>query len=233
MTLEQFKAAYDKPLAVILLGGKRNVANNDKNDLLALGKLLTLTMKHATFRSGNTGGADALFCEYVKARHPNRLELILPYSKHRAKQTGMATTYAVDEIDLRNEHRVLELISRNKEHTHLVDIHLGTALRSIVAKAAYMLRDAIKVTGTMSGILPATAGLFYEDLSNPKAGDTGYTMQMCDAANVPWFDQSVWMPWLDISNHEVVELLNLISEAEIRYGNHNLTFNPVPVHCFA
>ena len=45
-------------------------------------------------------------------------------------------------------------------------------------KAAYIIRNTIKVTGT-SAIPPASFALFYDDLENPGTGGTGHTIDIC------------------------------------------------------
>ena len=63
-------------------------------------------------------------------------------------------------------------------------------------KAAYIIRDTIKVTGT-STIKTANFALFYDDLKNPKSGGTGHTMNICEMNNVEYVDQRIWMKWLN------------------------------------
>ncbi|HEY5500271.1 MAG TPA: hypothetical protein VIK20_07815 [Bacteroidales bacterium] len=65
----------------------------------------------------------------------------------------------------------------------------------ITLKAAYIIRDTIKVLGT-DKIKPATFGIFYDDLKNPIQGGTGHTMQVCRLNGIPIIDQSIWFEWL-------------------------------------
>ncbi|MBW1660271.1 MAG: hypothetical protein JRJ48_07220, partial [Deltaproteobacteria bacterium] len=58
MTLDQFIDRYDKEGAVVLLEGKRKVPEDDKEKLIALGRLLASRTKKMIFRSGNAQGAD-------------------------------------------------------------------------------------------------------------------------------------------------------------------------------
>ena len=52
MTIDDFILKYDHSNSVILLEGKRNVLDSDKEKLFALGKLLTSKSSKMTFRSG-------------------------------------------------------------------------------------------------------------------------------------------------------------------------------------
>ena len=63
-------------------------------------------------------------------------------------------------------------------------------------KAAYILRDTIKVLGTNSGIQPITVALFYEDLENPMQGGTGHTQRVCFENNIQFINQTTFFDWL-------------------------------------
>lgn len=61
MTFDDFIKQFDIEHSIVLLEGKRDVADQDREKLSALGKLLATHTKHILFRSGNAGGADP-FC---------------------------------------------------------------------------------------------------------------------------------------------------------------------------
>jgi hypothetical protein len=63
------------------------------------------------------------------------------------------------------------------------------------SKAAYIIRDTVKVVGTKS-IPPADFGIFYDDLAAPMQGGTGHTMRVCIERQVPLIDQRTWFGWL-------------------------------------
>ena len=83
----------------------------------------------------------------------------------------------------------------NKTMQKLVDQYIDGKRDRFSIKAAYIIRDTVKATGA-SGIKPATFGIFYDDLQNPKTGGTGHTMNVCEQNNIPVIDQSVWLEWL-------------------------------------
>lgn len=87
MDLQEFKDEYDFEGSIVLLEGKRNVLDNDKAKLIALGKLLSSTTSHMVFRSGNAAGADQYFSEGVALVDKARLHVLTPYTGHRKKQT--------------------------------------------------------------------------------------------------------------------------------------------------
>ena len=61
MTFKEFIEQYDKDSCIVLLEGKRNILDTDKEKLTTLGKLLAINTQKMTFRSGNADGADYYF----------------------------------------------------------------------------------------------------------------------------------------------------------------------------
>ncbi|MEO6691873.1 MAG: hypothetical protein ABIO44_05985, partial [Saprospiraceae bacterium] len=61
MTLKDFINQFDKDNSIVLLEGKRNVLETDKENLVSLGKLLASRTSKMIFRSGNADGADYYF----------------------------------------------------------------------------------------------------------------------------------------------------------------------------
>lgn len=78
MTLNQFINNYDSPGSIVLLEGKRNVPDADKEKLIALGQLLAKKTSHILFRSGNAAGADEYFSQGVSKINQDRLQIITP-----------------------------------------------------------------------------------------------------------------------------------------------------------
>jgi hypothetical protein len=66
----------------------------------------------------------------------------------------------------------------------------------VTIKAACIIRDTVKVIGTEQ-LLPAAAGIFYDDLKNPGKGVAGHTMNVCRQNHIPVFDQRTWFSWLE------------------------------------
>ncbi|CAN5546540.1 hypothetical protein BH10BAC5_BH10BAC5_08830 [soil metagenome] len=195
MNLDDFIKKYDTPNSVVLLEGKREVADDDKPKLVDLGKLFASKTKHILFRSGNASGADQYFSEGVSSVDREKLQVITPYHDHRRKTNQAFETISVDRINLIVESEVVYQSKHNKKMGTLIDKYISGEIDRYSIKAAYIIRDTIKVIGTEE-IMPATFAIFYDNLSNPRTGGTGHTMNICEKNNVSFNDQSVWMDWL-------------------------------------
>lgn len=196
MILAEFISKYNNKNTIILLEGKRKVLELDKEKLIKFGNLLASKLPLATFRSGNADGADFYFSQGVLQVAPERLQVITPYENHRQKQNNAYETIALDQIDLANEPEVVYQSKNNKKTKSLIDKYVGGAKDRFAIKAAYIIRDTVKVTGTNSGIPATTFAFFYDDLENPKTGGTGHTMEVCDINKVPYLTQSDWEKWV-------------------------------------
>lgn len=196
ISLEAFLEAFDHPGNIVLLEGKRKVLEEDISKISLLGRLLVENSLHMKFRSGNATGSDEFFSAGVASRDSSRLEVIKPYASHRMAAMVAGENYSVDEIDLAQEAEVLYHTRQNKKMSGLVDKYLLEGRNAITIKAAYIIRDTVKVSGTRSGIKPATVALFYDDLQNPLQGGTGHTIRTCQGLKVPYCNQSSWFQWL-------------------------------------
>lgn len=195
MTLNQFIKRYDFEGSFILLEGKRDVLENDRERLTALGKLLASRTTKLMFRSGNASGADQFFSNGVTAVDPSRLQVITPYSGHRKKTNHAYETISLDDIDIASEQEVIYESKSNKKTEKLVDKYVAGEKNRLTIKAAYILRDTVKAIGTEE-IPPATFGIFYDDLAHPATGGTGHTMNVCEQNDIPVINQEVWFKWL-------------------------------------
>lgn len=195
MTLQEFVRLYDVPNSIILLEGKRDVREEDKEPLVKIGTLLAEKTKHMLFRSGNANGADFYFSAGVASVAPSRLHVIVPYSEHRQKKNKSYETISLDEVSLANEPEVVYQSKENKKTEKLVDQYVAGNRDRFSIKAAYIIRDTVKAIGTRN-IRPASFGIFYDDLTNPKQGGTGHTMKTCERNGIPVIDQRTWLRWL-------------------------------------
>lgn len=196
MTLKEFIEKYDRENTIVLLEGKRKVLEKDKEKLAALGKLLTSRTKKMIFRSGNADGSDQFFSNGVTSVDPKRLQVVTPYTGHRNKTNRAYETFSLDDIDLAGEPEVVYQSKNNKKTEKLIDKYVAGEKNRFTIKAAYIIRDTIKVLGTEE-IKPAKFGLFYDDLENPLSGGTGHTMRVCENNGIPVLDQKLWFTWLD------------------------------------
>jgi hypothetical protein len=195
MTLKDFIKKFDKDNSIVLLEGKRNVLDADKEKLKELGRLLATRTTKMTFRSGNAEGSDQLFSDGVTEVDNKRLQVITPYAGHRQKTNQAHETISLDEINIAAEPEIVYQSKSNKKMEKLIDQFLSGDKNRYTIKAAYIIRDTIKAIGT-DEIGPATFGIFYDDLENPMSGGTGHTMKVCDQNNIPIIDQKIWFKWL-------------------------------------
>jgi hypothetical protein len=195
MRLDEFIAKYDKGGSVVLLEGKRKVVDKDLASLEKLGKLLASKTSHMQFRSGNAEGSDQLFSKGIAEVDPSRLEVIVPYDGHRKKTNLAGITHSLEALDLSMEPELVYLSKQNKKTENLVDKYVSGARDRYSIKAAYILRDTVKVIGAQ-GIVPASFALFYDDPDAPCSGGTGHTMRVCERLGIPFIDQSIWLGWL-------------------------------------
>lgn len=199
MTLQEFIQQYDTVNAIVLLEGKRDVPVEDKPKLRALGRLLASATVNMMFRSGNADGADQLFSDGVAEVDNRRLHVITPYTGHRTKSNHAFETFSLDDMDIAAEPDVVYQSKSNKKTEKLIDRFVAGDKNRITMKAAYIIRDTVKVIGT-EGIPPAAFGIFYDDMQNPVSGGTGHTMNVCRQNNIPMIDQRTWFSWLDESD---------------------------------
>jgi len=195
MTLKDFITQFDKDNSIVLLEGKRNVLDADKEKLVLLGKLLASNTSKMIFRSGNADGADYYFSTGVSAVDNSRLQVITPYTGHRQKSNQAYETISLDEINIVADTEVVYQSKSNKKTEKLIDRYISGSRDRYAMKAAYIIRDTIKAIGTKE-IKPATFGIFYDDLDKPKEGGTGHTMKVCEQNNIPIIDQKIWFKWL-------------------------------------
>lgn len=195
MTLKEFINQFDKANSIVLLEGKRDVSEVDKEKLTALGRLLASKSRKMIFRSGNAEGSDQLFSDGVAAVDNQRLQVITPYSGHRQKTNKAYDTISLDDINIATEPEVVYQSKSNKKTEKLIDKFVSGDKNRYTIKAAYIIRDTIKAIGTEK-IKPATFGIFYDNLDNPKSGGTGHTMNVCEQNNIPIIDQRIWFKWL-------------------------------------
>lgn len=198
MTFSNFISQFDKPGSIVLLEGKREVLESDAPKLVQIGALLVQQTTHITFRSGNAAGADELFCSQIAHSSPHRLQLITPYTNHRKKKAGYSieNTLSLDSIDLASEPELVYGSKIGNRNDKLIDSYTQGIRNRNTLKAAYLIRDTVKVIGT-STLPKADVALFYDHLSNPKQGGTGHTMIVCEQQQTPYFTQDVWFQWLN------------------------------------
>lgn len=195
MTLSDFISQYDFSGSIVLLEGKRIVRPEDIDKLTALAELLASKTEHIKFRSGNAPGADEFFSEGVGAVDISRLQIIKPYRTHRTAGEQTKDVVSLDEVNLAGEEGLIKASAVNERTERIVNQYVKGTRSFISIKAAYLIRDTMKVVGA-EGLPAANFAIFYDSLHKPMSGGTGHTMQVCIANQVPYIDQKTWMKWL-------------------------------------
>jgi hypothetical protein len=185
---------------VILLEGKRNVLDNDKDKLIKIGKRLAEKFPSVIFRSGNADGSDNLFIQGVASVPNSKIELVVPYQGHKKQNIPeTAKVINLNELDFECDTQFVMLTKNllSKRSADAIDKYIlnNKITTQSTTKAAYLLRDTIKVTG-YNDVNKACLGLFYDDLKNPESGGTGYTMLTCRTLKIPYFKQDVYFELL-------------------------------------
>ncbi|MBX3043991.1 MAG: hypothetical protein KIT33_08240 [Candidatus Kapabacteria bacterium] len=196
MTFHEFISNYDHEGTIVLLEGKRAVTEKDKVKLISLSKLLAMNSRHIKFRSGNASGADNYFSKGFSGKNSSRFEVIVPYHGHRSYDSAGFDIINIEDIPLTAESTLVVQSKENRRNLRIFDAYIAGERNSMAYKAAYLLRDTLKVIGHSPNIPPADFAIFYDDLLNPKSGGTGHTMVICERNKVPHIDQKTWFNWI-------------------------------------
>lgn len=196
MTYQQFKGlAKTHPTGVVLLEGRRVISAREARQATALATHLAEQFPHLLFRSGNALGSDHAFSEGIAAVDPARLQIVAPYPSHRKNARYTHAVY--DSPESLTPGLKAEIAAK----TIAASPHNSGLIRSLdksgplAAKAAYLLRDTMKVTGHSPDFPKPICALFYIHPDDPEAGGTGHTIRVCRQQNVPHAFQNSWHHW--------------------------------------
>ncbi len=196
-SLDELIGAVATP--VILVEGIRALPDEHLESVKECGTMLAKRYPKAIFRTGNAPGTDAAFAEGVAAISPDRLQLVLPYAGHRKKYLFSGpSAYALDGLPKAAEDRVTAATSEmNRDVARLTELYQKSGRTTAAGnKAAYLLRDTLKVIGAPeAGLAPATVGIFYVNEDDPLSGGTGHTVRVCVQHQVPVVFQAEWLRW--------------------------------------
>jgi hypothetical protein len=197
MNFSDFIKTFDKENNICLLIGKREVSESDKDKLRRVAKLLANTTNYLKFRTGNASGSDEIFAEGVVEINKNKLELVKPYATHRKNFSEGLYSISLDNIDIMNEPEIIYETKQGKS-TSIVERYINGIKDRNSVKAAYLLRDALMVMGSKKmHIKPASVVIYYDDMSKPKEGGTGFTVKLSEKQNICCFNQQIWTTWVD------------------------------------
>ena len=184
------------PNGIVLLEGRRNIPNEFAAKAESLARSLALKYPNLRFRSGNANGTDEAFSKGVASVDPSRLHVVAPYASHRKKFRYAGAVYDSPEtLTQVEEDTVAYKTSAASPKAKGLVSSLGKK-GAAGAKAAYLIRDTMKVTGYSADFQKPICALFYVDPSDPLAGGTGHTIRVCQQEGVPFAFQESWAEWL-------------------------------------
>lgn len=199
MTLSEFTAIVQgQPDGVVLLEGRRAISSSDSLNATRLARNLALRFTRLRFRSGNAEGSDQAFSEGVAQVDASRLQVVAPYASHRKSLRYTDATYASPDALSRVQEEAIayKTINATPKNKGLIEkrTNKGSALS---AKAAYLIRDTMKVTGHSDDFSKPVCAIFYVDIEDPLAGGTGHTIRVCKQEGVPVAFQDSWESWFE------------------------------------
>ncbi len=121
-----------------------------------------------------------------------RLQAVAPYSSHRQGLRYGRVVYDSAELllPLQEESIAYKTRSATPTHKRLIDNPKQTGPSA--AKAAYLIRDTMKVTGHSEAFPKPICALFFVGLDDPMAGGTGHTIRVLYQEGVPVVFQNSW-----------------------------------------
>jgi hypothetical protein len=196
MTLDEFKAIIEAtPEPVVLLEGRRSIPDHDAALATHTACMLVRHYPALRFRSGNAEGTDQAFSEGVAQVAPWRLQVVVPYAGHRKSARYSQAVYDSPESLSRTQDDEFAYKTAKASPKNKGLIEKRAKQGALAAKAAYLIRDTMKVTGHSELFPKPACALFYVDLNDPFAGGTGHTIRVCQQEGVPYAFQDSWQLW--------------------------------------
>jgi hypothetical protein len=197
MTFSEFKMLVgSNPDGVVLLEGRRGISAADALRAGDFSRELATRFPSLRFRSGNAEGADEAFSRGVAALDARRLQVVAPYASHRKSVRYTDALYdSPESLSLLQEGVIAEKTSAASPKNKGLVSKRGQK-GPLAAKAAYLIRDTMKVTGYSEAFPKPLCGLFHVNLDDPMAGGTGHTIRVCEQEGVPFAFQDSWAAWL-------------------------------------
>lgn len=196
MTLSEFTAiVVATPEAVVLLEGRRVILDHDAALATHTASMLAKHYPALRFRSGNAEGADQAFSDGIAQVAPWRLQIVAPYASHRKSARHAQAVYDSPESlsSVREDEVAYKTAKASPKNKGLIEKRDKKG--ALAAKAAYLIRDTMKVTGHSEMFPKPVCALFYVDLKDPLAGGTGHTIRVCQQEGVPYAFQDCWQQW--------------------------------------
>lgn len=198
MTFQEFRSIIEShPDGVLLVEGRRSIPEDFAHAGMTLAAFLAREFPLLRFRSGNAKGADEAFSRGVAMVDAKRLQVVIPYANHRKSVRYDHALYESPDVlnSIQEKSVAYKTTVASTGNSRLVEKR-GQKGR-LGAKANYLIRDTMKVTGHSAMFPKPICALFYVDLDDPMAGGTGHTIRVCQNEGVSYAFQDSWMGWLD------------------------------------
>lgn len=196
MTYAEFKSlAAEAPDGVVLLEGRRAIPDDDARKAESLARHLAIEFPRLRFRSGNATGADDAFSRGIAAVDASRLQVVAPYASHRKNFRYEDAEYdSPDSLTLIQEE---EIATKTADASPAIRSMIAKRDRkgAVAAKALYLMRDTMKVTGHSDSFPKPICAFFYVQIDDPMEGGTGHTIRVCRQEGVPVVFQDSWADW--------------------------------------
>lgn len=197
MTFSEFTSLVAlNPNGVVLLEGRRAIPGDFARYAHDLAAGLASRFPALRFRSGNAEGADEAFSSGVAGVDSSRLQVVAPYASHRKRVRYAEAAY--DSPDSLSSVQEDEIAYKTSAASPAIQglISKRSQKGPLAAKAAYLIRDTMKVTGHSESFPKPVCALFYVCLDDPYAGGTGHTIRVCQQEGVPYAFQDSWSTWI-------------------------------------
>ena len=190
-----------RPDGIVLLEGRRSISPEDYERAAALGRHLATMFPLLRFRSGNAEGSDKAFSEGVAQVDASRLQVVAPYASHRKSIRYAEALYDYPDSmsKLMEDEVAWKTIKATPKNRRLIEKR--GAKGPLAAKAAYLIRDTMKVVGHSDAFIKPLCALFYVNLEDPMEGGTGHTIRVCRQEGVPVAFQDSWAQWTEESRN--------------------------------
>lgn len=196
MTFEEFISLMERhPDGVVLLEGRRTIPDHDARLAVQLAGMLARRFPKARFRSGNADGSDQAFSDGVARVDASRLQVVAPYASHRKSARYPDALYESPETlsGVHADEIAYKTAAASPQNERLIAQRGRKGAPG--AKAAYLIRDTMKVAGHSKEFPKPVCALFYVDLNDPMEGGTGHTIRVCQREGVPVVYQDSWRDW--------------------------------------
>ncbi len=181
---------------VVLLEGRRAIPHDSAVQAEGLASNLALRFPTLRFRSGNAEGSDEAFSRGIAAVDSRRLQVVAPYATHRKSARYADALYdSPDSLSRVQEDEIAHKTDAASPKNKGLISKRGQK-SPLAAKAAYLIRDTMKVTGHSEAFPKPICALFYVSMNDPLAGGTGHTIRVCQLEGVPYAFQDSWAQWL-------------------------------------